>query len=166
MVDQPLIQGMLVGTQETWLDNAQRMELADRIWEYKRWYLAMWKESGIDALIMPVTPWAGMRPKVWVKSQQYCGYTAMWNLLDYSVLTMPAGRVHGQLDDPDKDPLWKAHAKRTRGYTDEFNHNMYKELWDAGIVQGLPVNIQIVTGRFGEEKAVAVGKMLEKLGIV
>jgi amidase len=43
---------------------------------------------------------------------------------------------------------------------------MYKELWDEGLVQGLPVNIQIVTGRFGEEKAVGVAKVLEKLGIV
>lgn len=166
MVDQPLIQGMLVGTPETWLDNAQRMELADRIWDYKREYLARWRESGIDALIMPVTPWVGMKPKVWVKSQQYCGYTALWNLVDYSVLTMPVGSVDRSLDDPDTDAEWKAYAQQTRGYTDEFNYNMYKELWDGGLVQGLPVNIQIVTGRFGEEQAVAVAKVLEKLGIV
>ncbi|KIW53339.1 hypothetical protein, variant [Exophiala xenobiotica] len=166
MVDEPLIQGMLVGTHETLLDHQERMDLADAIWEYKRQYLDKWRESGIDALIMPVTPWVGMRPKVWVKSQQYVGYTALWNLLDYSVLTMPVGNVDKVLDDPNTDEDWKSHAGSTRGYPDEFNYNMYKELWDDGLVQGLPVNIQIVTGRFGEEKAVGVAKVLEKLGIV
>ncbi|KAJ9502966.1 hypothetical protein H2202_001118 [Exophiala xenobiotica] len=172
MVDEPLIQGMLVGTAETLLSPQQKLELADKIWEYKRGYLERWRESGIDALIMPVTPWVGMRPKVWVKSRQYVGYTALWNLLDYSVLTMPVGNVDQVLDDPDNhnnnlNEDWKNYdGYRTRGYPDEFNYHMYKELWDEGLVQGLPVNIQIVTGRFGEEKAVGVAKVLEKLGIV
>ncbi|KIX03209.1 uncharacterized protein Z518_06761 [Rhinocladiella mackenziei CBS 650.93] len=164
LVDEPLIQGMLVGTPETLLDAQQRMDLADAIWEFKREYLARWKESGIDALVMPVTPWVGMRPKTWVKSQQYCGYTALWNVLDYSALTMPVASVRQDLDDPATDEGWMKYGREeTRGFTDEFNHRMYQELWDAGLVQGLPVNIQIVTGRFGEEAAVRVAKVFEKL---
>ncbi|KAL6242382.1 hypothetical protein RBB50_010521 [Rhinocladiella similis] len=166
MVDEPLIQGMLVGTEETLLSPEERMDLSDLIHEYKKAYLNRWTESGIDALIMPVTPWVGMRPKVWVKSQQYVGYTALWNMLDYSVLTMPVGNVDHVLDDPRRNDEWKAHEAQTRGFSDDFNYKMYQELWDDGVVQGLPVNIQIVTGRFGEEKAVGVAKVLEKLGIV
>lgn len=164
LVDEPLIKGMLVGTPETRLEAEQRMELADKIWEFKRWYLAEWKESGIDALIMPVTPWVGMRPKQWVESQQYVGYTALWNLLDYSVLTMPVGSVDSIVDDPGRDEEWKEYGReQTRGFSDEFNHALYKELWDKGVVQGLPVNVQIVTGRFAEEKAICVGKVLDSL---
>lgn len=165
LVDEPLIQGMLVGTPETRLDAAQKMALADRIWEYKREYLSRWRDSDMDALIMPVAPWVGMRPKIWVQSQQYCGYTAMWNLLDYAALTMPVGTVDSALDDPETHDGWRRYGDEssTRGYTDKFNYDMYQELWAAGLVQGLPVNIQIVTGRFGEEKAVAVAKVLEEL---
>lgn len=38
---------------------------------------------------MPNTPWVGYKPRTWVKSHQYVGYTSIWNLLDYAALTIP-----------------------------------------------------------------------------
>lgn len=164
LINEPLIEGMLVGTHATKLSAEQKMALSDQIWEYKRQHLAKWKDANIDALIMPVTPWVGMRPKVWVKSQQYVGYSALWNLVDYAALTVPVGIVDSIVDDPIRDEAWKEYGKsQTRSFTDEFNHAMYEELWSHGVIQNLPVNLQIVTGRFGEEKAVAVAKVLESL---
>lgn len=164
LVDEPLIPGMLVGTPETALNADQKMALSDEIWEYQAQYLKKWKDSGIDALVMPVTPWVGMRPKQWVQSQQYVGYTALWNLLDYAVLTMPVGQVDSMVDDPGRDEAWKEYGRsQTRGFSDEFNHALYEELWSKGVVQGLPVNVQIVTGRLGEERALAIGKVLDAL---
>lgn len=155
---------MLVGTAETALDSEQKMRLSDEIWEFQARYLKRWKDSGIDALIMPVTPWVGMRPKQWVQSQQYVGYTALWNLLDYAVLTMPVGLVDSMVDDPLRDDDWREYGRSmTRSFSDEFNHGLYEELWNKGVVQGLPVNVQLVTGRFGEERAVAIGKVLDDL---
>lgn len=152
---EPLIQGMLVGTPDTALDNTRRQELAERIWEYQKDYLSRWQESAIDALIMPVTPWAGMKPKTWVQSEQYCGYTSIWNLLNYTALAFPATTVSKRLDQP--DPAWAEHQGRS--FSDQFNHDQY----DIDLVDGMPVGLQIVTGRFGEEKAVAVAKVIESL---
>jgi amidase len=33
---------------------------------------------------------------------------------------------------------------------------------DPNLIQGMPVTVQIVTGKFGEEKAVAVAKAVEE----
>lgn len=36
---------------------------------------------------------------------------------------------------------------------------------DAELVHGMPVGLQIITGRFGEEKAVGIAKLIESLGL-
>ena len=155
LVDEPLIPGMLVGKPEDILSVPARQALAEKIWDYQNDYLRRWKESGVDVIIMPVTPWVGMKPKTWVQSQQYCGYTAIWNLLNYSALAIPAGVVDKKLDEPDND--WKQY--KGNGFSDQFNHDLY----DVDMVEGMPVGVQIVTGRFGEEKAVAIAKVIDAL---
>jgi amidase len=155
LVDEPLIPGMLVGKAEDILSVPARQALAEKIWDYQNEYLRKWKESEVDGIIMPVTPWVGMKPKTWVQSQQYCGYTAIWNLLNYSALAIPAGVVDRKLDKPDDG--WKQY--KGNGFSDHFNHDLY----DVDMVEGMPVGVQIVTGRFGEEKAVAIAKVIDAL---
>ena len=155
LVDEPLIPGMLVGKAEDILSVPARQALAEKIWDYQNEYLRKWNESEVDGIIMPVTPWVGMKPKTWVQSQQYCGYTAIWNLLNYSALAIPAGVVDRKLDEPDDD--WKQY--KGNGFSDQFNHDLY----DVNMVEGMPVGVQIVTGRFGEEKAVAIAKVIDAL---
>lgn len=156
LVGEPLIEGMIVGQKKDTLTVSQRMELADRIWDYQYDYLKRWRESGIDAIVMPVLPWVGFKPKTWVQSQQYCGYTAIWNLLNYASLVVPATAVDPALDQPDE--AWRNYAPK--GFTDDFNHKQY----DVELVKGMPVGLQVVGGRFGEEKAVAVAKVIEGFG--
>jgi amidase len=156
LVDEPLIQGMLVGKPEDYLTLEQRQELEDKIWQYQREYLRRWTESGIDALIAPVLPWVNFKPKTWVKSQQCCAYTSQWNLLDYASLVVPATVVDKKLDQPDQ--AWKDHEARSP--SDRFNHDQY----DVELVEGMPCGLQVVGGRFGEEKAVAVAKAIQLLG--
>ena len=156
LVNEPLIEGMLVGKPEDSLTLEQRQELEDKIWEYQREYLRRWTKSGIDALIAPVLPWVNFKPKTWVKSQQCCAYTAQWNLLNYASLVVPATVVDEKLDQPDQ--AWKDHEARSP--SDKFNHDQY----DVELVQGMPVGLQVVGGRFGEEKAIAVAKVLQTLG--
>ena len=157
LVNEPLIEGMLVGKPEDALTLEQRQELEDKIWEYQREYLRRWTESGIDALVAPVLPWVNMRPKTWVKSQQCCAYTAQWNLLNYASVVVPAIVVDKRLDEPDQ--AWKDHTARS--FSDKFNHDQY----DVDLVDGMPVGLQIVGGRFGEEKAIAVAKVIESLRV-
>lgn len=85
-------------------------------------YLKQWTGSGIDALIMPVTPWAGYLPKTWVSGPQYVGYTSIWNLLNYAALAVPATTVSLEEDRPDDD--WLGHVPRND--LDEFNYRQCK----------------------------------------
>ena len=66
---------------------------------------------------MPVTPWVAYPPKTWVKSKQSVAYTALWNMLDYAALAIPAG-----IADKEKDAItedWSSHSPRNDA--DEFN---------------------------------------------
>lgn len=95
------------------------VQLAAEILEYKTRYLQRWTESGIDALIVPVQSFVGMRPGEWVKNDQYVGYTAHWNLVDYASITLPVTTVDPSLDgtreaDEDHIPRNKCEANHRR----------------------------------------------------
>lgn len=51
-------------------------------------------------------------------SSQWLGYTAIWNLLNYAVATVPVGKADVELDQPGEE--WVRHVPRNR--SDEFNH--------------------------------------------
>jgi amidase len=71
---------------------------------------------------MPVLPWVGYPPKAWVRSRQWLGYTALWNLLDYSGLTFPVTRADPTIDHLSED--WVNHV--VRNPSDKFNHEQCK----------------------------------------
>lgn len=141
IVDEPLIEGMLVGTpadelsilerekvahrplnQDPQSPPADALQLEEEKWLFQERYLKQWKDSGIDALLMPVTPWVGYRPKKWVTSHQWLGYTALLNLLNYAAVTVPVTNADPALDQPGQD--WLAHTPRNQ--SDEFNHDQCK----------------------------------------
>jgi amidase len=80
---------------------------------------------------MPVLPWVGYKPKTWVKSKQWLGYTAIWNLLDYAAVTVPVGRADRGIDSIDGSGEWKAHSIRNE--SDAFNY-LQCELSDVSVV--------------------------------
>lgn len=90
--------------------------LADK-YVYETEYLGRWTSSGIDALIMPTTPWVGYKPMTWIKSSAYVGYTSIWNLLGYAALATPVMTVSREKDAPDQE--WMGHVPRNAG--DKFN---------------------------------------------
>jgi amidase len=155
---QPLIEGMLVGKTEHKLDIPQRQALARKILGYKQMYAEKMLESGVDAIIAPVLPWVGYKPKQWVVSDQYVGYSAHWNLLDYSALAVPTGVVADrELDGVGACAGWKEYTPKNK--SDEFNHAQY----DIDLVEGMPIGVQLVTGHYGEEKAIMIAEVLEEL---
>lgn len=93
---------------------------------YEAEYLDRWRSSGIDALIMPNTPWVGYKPWTWVKSNAYVGYTSIWNLLGYAALATPVTSVSREKDVPDR--AWLDHVPRNA--SDRFN----KEQCTFGLV--------------------------------
>ncbi|KAL4744197.1 amidase signature domain-containing protein [Aspergillus similis] len=162
LVDEPLIQGMVVGTPADELSSTEKEKCTpaeEEKYTFQESYLAQWVASGIDALLLPVTPWVGYKPKQWVQSSQWLGYTALFNLLNYAAVTVPIGRADGKLDHPVAgiDDEWREYAPRNEA--DRFNYDQY----DIDLVKGMPVTVQIVGGRFGEERAVSVGKVVDRL---
>ncbi|PYH61267.1 amidase signature enzyme [Aspergillus niger CBS 101883] len=155
IVGEPLIEGMVVGTEKDELTISEREELEETKWAYQTSFLQQWTSSNIDALLMPVTPWVGYRPKSWVVSSQWLGYTALWNLLNYAAVTVPVAKVDGALDQPDQE--WLEHVPRND--SDRFNWEQY----DPDLVKDMPITVQIVGGRFGEEKAVSVAKVVDEV---
>ncbi|KAJ5929959.1 hypothetical protein N7466_005452 [Penicillium verhagenii] len=154
MTGEPLIEGMLVGKEHNILTTSELHMLNAAKYKYESAYLDRWTYSGIDALIMPNTPWVGYKPWTWVKSNNYVGYTSIWNLVGYAALTVPATTVSRDKDLPSQE--WLDHVPRNEG--DRFN----KEQYDIDLVDGMPVGVQVVGGRFGEEKCVAVAKAIEQ----
>lgn len=71
---------------------------------------------------MPVLPWVGYKPKTWVKSSQWLGYTAMWNLLDYAGVTVPVAKADRALDavGGGVNVEWEKHVVRNE--SDAFNY--------------------------------------------
>ncbi|KAJ5965481.1 Amidase [Penicillium waksmanii] len=154
MTGEPLVEGMLVGTPDHILSTSETHQLNADKYLYESSYLDRWTTSGIDALIMPTTPGVGYKPWTWVKSSAYVGYTSIWNLLGYAALSVPITNVSREQDMPDQE--WLDHVPRNSG--DRFN----KEQYDINLVEGMPVGVQVVGGRFGEEKCVAVAKAIEQ----
>lgn len=119
IIDEPLIAGMIVGTSSTLLSAEQRETLEEEKYAFQHSYLSQWKKEGIEALLLPVTPWVGYRPKEWVKSSQWLGYSAVFNLLDYAGVTVPVVIVDEGLDKPDAD--WEGYGEHVRNEADRFN---------------------------------------------
>ncbi|KAJ5248225.1 Amidase [Penicillium chrysogenum] len=151
---EPLIEGMLVGKPEDTLTTSQTHQLNADKYNFESAYLDRWVSSDIDALIMPNSAWVGYKPWTWVKSSAYVGYTSIWNFLGYAALAVPVTTASRTKDVPDKE--WLAHVPRND--SDRFN----KQQYDVNLVEGMPVGIQVVGGRFGEEKCVAVAKAIEQ----
>lgn len=99
-------------------------------------------------------------------------------MLDYAALTVPIGAAHRSLDSVGNgaNAEWEGH--QVRNESDQFNYEqcrfapIYKMkifnvltsyLDDIDLVDGMPICVQIVGERFGDEKAMAVAKVVDKL---
>ncbi|KAJ5887325.1 hypothetical protein N7504_011372, partial [Penicillium tannophilum] len=159
LINEPLIEGMLVGEEKDMLNIEQREKIEQEKYALSTAMLKQWLDTRIDALLMPVIPWVGYEPKTWVKSKQWVGYTGMWNLLNYASVTVPIGKADRGSDSVGggKDVEWEGYSPRNE--SDAFNYEQY----DIELVHGMPICVQIVGGRFGEEKAIAVAKVVDEL---
>lgn len=93
---------------------------------------------------MPVTPWVGYKPKTWVQSNQWLGYTAMWNLLNYAGVTVPVATVDPVLDQPGAE--WVDHVPRNE--SDAFNHSQCEffsslSFWEVYLWLGAVLTVHV-----------------------
>ncbi|KAM0339375.1 hypothetical protein ACHAPU_010940 [Fusarium lateritium] len=133
-----------LSTSEMWRLHLERTAFQNR-------YLDRWNKAGIDAIICPTTPYSTLKHG----SFRHVAYTGVFNVVDYSAVSFPTGiNVDKDLDKLEScyqplNPLCKS----------------VNEDYDAELVHGLPVSLQIVARRLEEEKVLAMAKLVhETLG--
>ncbi len=120
---------------------------------YKAEWQSWWQEAKLDFMITPpnatpAVPHGGMKEAV-----SSCGYTFLFNLLDYACGIIPVTHVDRHLDQ--LDPTFD--VKKLNGVA----QGAYKH-YDADKMHGLPVAIQVVGQRLQEEKVLAVMERIEE----
>ncbi|KAG1867289.1 amidase signature enzyme [Suillus subalutaceus] len=109
-------------------------------------------DEGVDFILtvpnsLPAVPHGGMR-----HGWKACGYTFLFNLLDYSAGVMPITHV-----DATADALPRTFRPRNA-----IERNYYR-MYDASAMEGLPVGVQIVGRRLEEERVLEGMKLIERL---
>jgi Asp-tRNA(Asn)/Glu-tRNA(Gln) amidotransferase A subunit family amidase len=121
---------------------------------YKARWHSWWNETEMDVLITapnatPAVPHNGMKSAV-----SSCGYTFLFNLLDYTSGVMPVTKVDAVMDAlPGNFNIRKLNGVARGAY----------KLYDSDKMKGLPVGVQVVGRRLEEEKVLAVMGRIEKL---
>ncbi|KAI9171809.1 Acetamidase-like protein [Paramyrothecium foliicola] len=119
---------------------------------YKRKWYDWWNQANVDCLITPpnatpAVPHGGMHDAV-----SSCGYTFLFNLIDYTAGIIPVTHV-----DKAKDSLPSTfNIRKLNGVA----QGAYK-LYDAKAMHGLPVGVQVVGKRLEEEKILTIMKRIE-----
>ncbi|KAF8471893.1 amidase signature domain-containing protein [Kalaharituber pfeilii] len=142
---------------DTWKLNIKRNK-------YRTDYAHHWNRSNVDVILCPLAPCAASLHD----TSKYFGYTSAWNLLDYSTITFPVGRVQDRdgAVPPPKDDL--GNGEWSQAAVNQFFRKLWFEKDENGEVRGperyrfAPVALQLVGRRYEEEKLVGImRKVLE-----
>lgn len=119
---------------------------------YRVKWFEWWNSVNVDFLLAPpnatpAVPHGGMKDAV-----SSCGYTFLFNILDYTAGVIPVTHVDKNLDQLSNS----FDIKKLNGVA----QGAYK-LYDADAMHGLPVGVQIVGRRLEEEKVLAIMKRVE-----
>ena len=107
-------------------------------------------EQSFDFILCPANATPALPHECMHDAVSSCGYTFLWNLLDYSAGVIPVTKV-----DPIKDAL-PADFKPANG----IERGAYKH-YDAKAMEGLPCAVQVVGRRLTEEKTLGCMKVVD-----
>lgn len=110
--------------------------------------------QGFDFIIGPTAILPAVRCGSTTQLPFGASYTMMYNVVDLPVVALPVTKV-----DPLKDE-WSNLPPNTKN---RVMVQMFRELYDASQMAGLPVGVQVITPRFTEERALAFGWRLSEL---
>ncbi|KIX98873.1 uncharacterized protein Z520_05334 [Fonsecaea multimorphosa CBS 102226] len=145
-------------TQEPFRPEQQLWENASELGVYELWqihqgrddlcqqYFNRWTAAGIDGILCPTTPYAS----VGHGGLRYLGYTAIFNLLDYSSISFPCGLAANK--DLDRAPT---------DYTplNDFDTQVQGS-YNADSVDGMPLSLQIVAQKLEDEKVFTMARTI------
>ena len=118
-------------------------------------YLKQWDDLDVDFLICPASPSVASGHN----ESRYWGYTCVFNTLDYSVITLPIGKVQStdtwtQFPPPSQTPLTAM---------DQWYRGLYAGNDGPSKYQDAPISVQIVARRLQEERVVEYARVIEEL---
>ncbi|KAF4454957.1 hypothetical protein F53441_2614 [Fusarium austroafricanum] len=144
--------GKPISVFDYWQLNKRKRELQQAYLD--KWNSTVSEETNktVDAIIMPVLPHSAV-PHGTVR---WVGYTKIWNLLDYTALVIPAGKVK-------QSHIGSMWHDEPRNEMDKWNIDLWLENKHDMVKNQLPVDIQIVGRNLEEEKVLAIGKVLDDL---
>ncbi|KAJ5121058.1 Amidase [Penicillium bovifimosum] len=138
---------------QLWTITAQR-EAFRAAWH--KWWDAAPRQY--DFILCPVNATPALPHEAMHDAVSSCGYTFLWNLLDYSAGVLPVGHV-----DPIRDALvapYKTILKRLG-----CDHGIARGAWkhyDSVKMAGLPTAVQVVGRRWQEEQVLGYMAVVEK----
>ncbi|CCL99399.1 uncharacterized protein FIBRA_01417 [Fibroporia radiculosa] len=142
------------GLVENWYEKSvpEYMALVSQREAYREQWFKFMSEQALDFVLtvpnaLPAVPHGGMK-----QGWKACGYTFLFNILDYTAGVLPVTHV-----DRERDAL--PSTFKARNAIESGSYRMY----DAGKMHGLPVGVQVVGKRLEEEKVLEGMKLIEGL---
>ncbi|OBT93145.1 hypothetical protein VE01_09187 [Pseudogymnoascus verrucosus] len=131
----------------------EQWKLVARREAYKaRWHEWWEKEAKVDFILTPPNATPAVPHDAMGDACSSCGYTFLWNLIDYTAGIVPITHVDRTLDAlPASFSLRKLNGVARGAYMH----------YDADAMHGLPVAVQVVGRRLEEEKVLAAMERLE-----
>ncbi|KAK3688864.1 amidase [Podospora appendiculata] len=128
--------------------------------EFQKRYLDRWRESGMDAILCPTTPFSTVEHGRF----RHVGYTGVFNVLDYSCISFPSGVSVDKDVDISLLSGDGTVARQASGYVplSETCAAIHAE-YNPDVVHGMPVSLQLVAGRLQEEDVIAMCKAVLKV---
>ncbi|KAG8162293.1 hypothetical protein KVR01_008058 [Diaporthe batatas] len=133
-------------------------QLNRRKWALQQAYLEKWDSIRtsdrkiVDALLTPPMPHTAVPHK----GCRWVGYTKIWNVLDYTALVIPGGKVC-------EDDLVASWDFEPRGEVDQWSLDLWKDNKEEMAKLKLPIGLQIVGRKLEEEKVLGIGKIVQDL---
>ncbi|TFK41766.1 amidase signature domain-containing protein [Crucibulum laeve] len=148
----PLYADLIAGWEEKTI--AEYWALVAQREAYKaRWFEYM-QEEKLDFVLTVPNALPAIRHGGMKDGWKSCGYSFLFNILDYSVGVLPVTHVHAALDMLPLSTPFKA-----RNAIERDTYRWY----DAGDMHGLPVGVQVVGKRLEEEKVFEGMSVIESL---
>ncbi|KAM0666302.1 hypothetical protein ACQRIT_005032 [Beauveria bassiana] len=106
--------------------------------------LDRWNDAGLDALLLPTTPYVTHKHS----GTRHVAYTAVGNILDVSAVSFPTGLTV----DKNIDIVGQDYVPRS-DVCEAINTE-----YDASLVDGMPISLQLVARKLEEEKVLGMTK--------
>ncbi|RSL54836.1 hypothetical protein CEP54_009672 [Fusarium duplospermum] len=118
---------------------------------FRQLYAAHWRSQDVDVVLSPITPSTAPPPG----TSKYWGYTAIWNLLSYPAIALPAASLVGECNRAE-ELLAELYLPKN-----ETEAHIYKH-YSPETSAGMPVGVQVVAPRLHENLLMEAARIIEE----